>query len=57
MDIINPKNRSAFVNSVILYGLATRAEEHADPYKNLPELYHAAEVAWVRGDRRILEDT
>lgn len=57
MDIVNPKNRSALVNSVILYGLATRAEEHAYPYKNLPELYHAAEVAWVRGDLRILEDT
>lgn len=53
MDIVNLKNRSAVVNSVILYGLATRAEQHSDPYENLPALYRAAEVAWVRGDLRI----
>ncbi len=53
MDLVNPKNRSAMVNSVILYGLATRAQEHSDPYENLAELYRAAEVAWVRGDLRI----
>ncbi len=49
-DIVNPANREAAVNSIILYGLATRAERHANPYENLSALYRAAEFAWVRGD-------
>ena len=50
MEIINPANRSAAVNALILYDLAKRAERHSDPYKNLEEMYHTAEVSWARGD-------
>jgi hypothetical protein len=50
MDIIDPSNRSAAVNALILYDLAKRAEQHADPYENLEAMYHTAEVSWVRGD-------
>jgi hypothetical protein len=49
-DVIDPKNRSAAVNALILYDLAQRAERGADPYENLAEMYRAAEVSWVRGD-------
>jgi hypothetical protein len=50
LEIVNPANREAAVNAVILYGLATRAERRANPYENLAVLYHMAETAWVRGD-------
>ena len=50
MDIVNPANRSAAVNALILYDLAKRAERQGDPYENLEAMYRAAEVSWVRGD-------
>jgi hypothetical protein len=50
MDIINPENRSAAVNALILYDLAKRAERHGDPCENLEAMYHVAEVSWARGD-------
>jgi hypothetical protein len=49
-DIIDPANRSAAVNALILYDLAKRAERHGDPYENLQAMYHLAEVSWARGD-------
>lgn len=48
MDIIDPSNRSAAVNALILYDLAKRAERHGDPYENLAEMYRLAEISWVR---------
>ena len=50
MDIINPANRSAAVNALILYDMAKKAERHANPYENLEAMYHLAEVSWARGD-------
>jgi Protein of unknown function (DUF3800) len=55
MDIINPANRSAAVNALIVYDLAKRAERHGDPYQNLEAMYHTAEVSWARGDYDILK--
>ena len=52
MEIIDPSTRGAAVNSLIAYDLAKRAERFGDPYENLPEMYRAAEVAWVKGDFR-----
>jgi hypothetical protein len=54
-DIVNPANREAAVNALILYGLATRAESHANPYEHLAAIYRAAEVAWARGDYSLTE--
>jgi Protein of unknown function (DUF3800) len=56
-DIVNPANREAAVNALILYGLATRAERYANPYESLPALYHAAEVAWARGDYNLTKSS
>jgi hypothetical protein len=53
MDVVNPENRSARVNSIILYGLATRAERQANPYEALREIYHTAEVAFACGELRL----
>lgn len=50
LDIVNPSNRSAAVNALILYDLAKRAERHGDPHENLETMYRLAEVSWVRGD-------
>jgi hypothetical protein len=50
MDIIDPSNRSAMVNALIVYDLAQRAERHGDPYENLAEMYRLAEISWVRGE-------
>lgn len=55
MDIINPANRSAAVNALILYDLAKRAERHGDPYENLEAMYRMAEVSWVRGDYDLIK--
>ena len=49
MEIIDPVNRSAAVNSLILYDLSKRAERHDDPYVNLLEMYQTAERAWAGG--------
>jgi hypothetical protein len=54
MDIIDPANRSAAVNALMVYDLAKRAERHGDPYENLEAMYHAAEVSWVRGDYELI---
>jgi len=56
-DIVNPANREAGINALILYGLATRAERHANPYENLAALYRAAEVAWARGEQGMYANT
>ena len=50
MEIIDPSTRSAAVNALIAYDLAKRAERHGDPYELLAEMYHQAELSWVRGD-------
>jgi hypothetical protein len=50
MDIVNPSNRSAAVNALILYDLAKRAERRGDPYENLEAFYQTAEISWARGD-------
>jgi hypothetical protein len=55
MDIINPANRSAAVNALILYDLAKRAERHGDPYENLEAMYRMAEVSWARGDYDLIK--
>lgn len=55
MDIIDPANRSAAVNALIVYDLAKRAERHGDPYENLEAMYHAAEVSWARGDYELIK--
>jgi hypothetical protein len=58
MDIIDPSNRNALVNCLILFDLAKRAERHADPYLGLAEMYHFAEVGFARGDfHRIMATT
>jgi hypothetical protein len=54
MDVIDPANRSAAVNALILYDLAKRAERHGDPYENLEAMYHFAEVSWARGDYELI---
>ena len=56
MDIIDPANRSAMVNALILYDLAKRAERHGDPYENLEEMYHFAEVSWAKGDYELIKN-
>ena len=50
LDLIDPKNRSAAVSALILYDLAQRAERGRDPHHGLAEMYHQAELAWVRGE-------
>lgn len=52
MEVIDPSTRSAAVNALIVYDLAKRAERHRDPHENLAEMYHQAELSWVRGDFR-----
>jgi len=47
-DVIDFKKRTPAINSVVLYGLAQRAERGDDPHQNLAEIYHAAEVGWDR---------
>jgi hypothetical protein len=49
-DIIDLKQRAPAVNYLMLYGLAERAERGADPYANLAEIYHAAEVSWAKDE-------
>ncbi len=56
MDIIDPANRSAAVNVLILYDLAKRAERHGDPYENLQAMYHFAELSWARGDYELIKN-
>jgi hypothetical protein len=55
MDVIDPANRSAAVNALILYDLAKRAERHGDPYENLEAMYRTAEVSWARGDYDLIK--
>ena len=47
-DVIDFKKRTPAINSIVLYGLAQRAERGDDPHQNLAEIYHAAEVGWDR---------
>jgi hypothetical protein len=49
LELVDPKNRSAAVSALILYDLAQRAEHGVDPHHGLAEMYHQAELAWVRG--------
>lgn len=49
-DVIDPETRSAMVNAVVLYGLATRAERSSNPSENLRTIYRLAESSWVRGE-------
>lgn len=49
-SVVNPSERAAAVNYLVLFELASRAEKNADPYENLSAFYHAAEVSWARGD-------
>ncbi len=56
-DVIDLQQRGPAVNYLVLYDLALRAGRGAEPYENLAEMYHAAEVSWARGDfNRILKD-
>ena len=55
-DVIDPANRSAAVNALILYDLAKRAERYGDPYENLEAMYRLAEVGWVRGDYDLIRE-
>ena len=50
MDIIDPSSRSAAVDALIAHDLAKRAERRGDPYELLAEMYHQAELSWVRGE-------
>lgn len=52
LEIVDPSTRQAMVNSIILYGLADRAEAGENPYKDLEAIYRAAEVSWVKGELR-----
>jgi len=45
-EAIDPTNRQARVNYLILYDLAQRAEKGEDPYLNLEEMYLIAEATW-----------
>jgi len=57
MDVIDLSNRSTAVNALIAYDLAKRAERHGDPYENIAEMYHYAELSWTRGDfKRLLKE-
>ena len=47
-DIIEWKKRAPAINSIVLYGLAQRAERGDDPYQNLADIYRMAEVSWDR---------
>lgn len=49
-SVVRPETRQAAVNWLILFGLGQCAEEGADPYFMLPELYAEAERGWDRGD-------
>jgi hypothetical protein len=55
-DVIDLEQRAPAVNYLMLYNLAQRAESGQDPYVNLAEMYHAAEVSWVRGDFHALRE-
>jgi hypothetical protein len=50
LDLVDPSNRSAAVNALILCDLAKRAERHSDPYEGLAAMYRAAEISWTRGE-------
>ena len=41
-EVIDPANRPAALNALIVYDLAKRAERHGDPYENLEAMYHFA---------------
>jgi hypothetical protein len=56
MDIIDPATRPAAVSALMLYDLAKRAERHGDPYENLEEMYHFAEVSWAKGDYELIRN-
>jgi hypothetical protein len=47
-DIIDWKKRAPAINSIVLYGLAQRAERGDDPNQNLADIYRMAEVSWDR---------
>src|ERR1700730_1159530 len=47
-DIIDVKKRAPAINSIVLYGLAQRAERGDDPHQNLADIYRMAEVSWNR---------
>jgi hypothetical protein len=49
-DVIDLRQRAPAVNYLVLYGLAERAERRANPYANLGEIYHQAEVSWAKGE-------
>lgn len=50
MEVVDPSNRSPAVNALMAYDLAMRAERGGDPYEHLAEMYHQAELSWVRGE-------
>lgn len=52
LEIIDLEQRAPMINYVVMYELAKRAEEKADPYFGIEELYRLAEMAWARGDFR-----
>ena len=56
-EIIDLKQRAPAANYLMLYDLARRAETGRDPYVNLAEIYHAAEVSWARGDFHALRES
>jgi hypothetical protein len=47
-DVIDFKKRAPAINSIVLYGLAQRAERGDDPCHNLEQIYRAAEMSWDR---------
>jgi hypothetical protein len=47
-DIIDLKKRTPAINSIVLYGLAQRADRGDDPNQNLAVIYRMAEVSWNR---------
>jgi hypothetical protein len=48
LDVIDFKQRAPAINSIVLYGLAQRAERGDDPHQNPAEIYRLAEVSWDR---------
>jgi hypothetical protein len=56
-DVVDLEQRAPAVNYLMLYDLAQRAERGQNPYANLAEMYHVAEVSWVRGDFHALRES
>lgn len=53
---VDLKQRTPAVNYVMLYHLSTLAEQGANPYAGVAEMYKEAEIAWVKGELPVGQD-